>query len=100
MSRIWVSSLIAREAALWAALRPVDRGTLRDAGLRLHRRVDEELLLTVRTEAAHKALGEHGAHSCGYDKFSALHPNTRGWHQVEYAESIGMGSRDYELITV
>jgi len=45
-------------------------------------------------------LGEHGAHSCGYDKFSALHPNTRGWHQVEYAESIGMGSRDYELITV
>ena len=45
-------------------------------------------------------LGEHGAHSCGYDKFSALHPNTRGWHQVEYAESIGMGLRDYELITV
>ena len=53
-------------------------------------------------EEAHSLipLGEHGAHSCGYDKFSALHPNTRGWHQVEYAESIGMGSRDYELITV
>ena len=45
-------------------------------------------------------LGGHGAHSCGYDKFSALHPNTRGWHQIEYAESIGMGSRDYQLITV
>ena len=42
-------------------------------------------------------LGEHEPHSCGYDKFAALHPNTRGWHQVEYAESIGMGSRDYTL---
>lgn len=42
----------------------------------------------------------HAMHSCGYDKFAALRPHTRGWHQVEYAASIGMGSLDYELVTL
>ena len=47
-----------------------------------------------------RAIGEHECHSAGYDKFQAEHPNTRGYHQVEYAEAIGMGSRQYELVNV
>jgi len=45
-------------------------------------------------------LDGHDLHSCGYDKFAALRPNTRGSHQTEYAEAIGMGSREYELVKV
>lgn len=46
------------------------------------------------------AMGDHGVHSCGYDKFAALHPQTRGWRQVEYAASIGLGSIKYTLVSV
>lgn len=45
-------------------------------------------------------LEGHAAHSCGYDKFAALRPNTRGRHQIDYAEAIGLGSTKYELIKV
>lgn len=45
-------------------------------------------------------LEGHALHSCDYDKFKALHPNTEGWHQIAYAASIGMGSLDYEIVYV
>lgn len=54
----------------------------------------------VRDTPSLRAIGEHECHSTGYDKFQAEHPNTRGYHQVEYAESIGMGSRQYTLVNV
>ncbi len=47
-----------------------------------------------------RPIGDHECHSTGYDKFQAEHPNTRGYHQVEYAEAIGMGSRQYELVAI
>ena len=34
----------------------------------------------------------------GEDKFSGLRPNTDGPRQLRYAEELGMGTRDYELI--
>ena len=45
-------------------------------------------------------LDGHAAHSHGYDKFAALRPNTRGRHQIDYAEAIGLGTSGYELVTV
>jgi uncharacterized Fe-S center protein len=32
------------------------------------------------------------------DKFKAVHPKTRGDIQLEYGETIGLGTRDYELV--
>jgi len=36
----------------------------------------------------------------GDDKFAAMHPKTKGEIQLTYGEAIGLGSNDYELITV
>lgn len=36
----------------------------------------------------------------GEDKFSAIYPDTNWKAMLDYAESIGLGSQDYELITV
>jgi len=41
-----------------------------------------------------------GHHHPGEDKFTGVHANTDGFHQVRYAEEIGLGSSDYELITI
>ncbi|NQS71097.1 MAG: DUF362 domain-containing protein [Desulfobulbaceae bacterium] len=38
-----------------------------------------------------------GDHCAGVDKFAGLRPETRGFHQMEYAQSIGMGSMAYKL---
>lgn len=38
--------------------------------------------------------------SAGEDKFLALRPNVDGRHTLLYAEQIGMGSRQYELIKI
>lgn len=54
----------------------------------------------VRDTPSLRKIGDHECHTTGYDKFQAEHPQTRGYHQVVYAESIGMGSRKYELIPV
>jgi len=45
-------------------------------------------------------LDGHEGHSRGYDKFAALRPQTRGRHQIDYAEAIGLGTTTYELIKV
>lgn len=45
-------------------------------------------------------LGGNELHTHGYDKFEAHRPETRGRHQIDYAEAIGMGTTKYELIKV
>lgn len=40
----------------------------------------------------------HNEHD--HDRFHAAHPNTRWQDAVEHGEAIGLGSREYELITV
>jgi uncharacterized protein len=37
-------------------------------------------------------------HHPGEDKFSGMRPNTDGPRQLRYAEELGMGTRDYELV--
>jgi uncharacterized protein len=39
-------------------------------------------------------------HHAGGDKFKGVHTQTDGFRQVQYAEEIGMGSSEYELITI
>ena len=39
-------------------------------------------------------------HHHEHDHFSAMHPDTNWKQGLEYAESIGIGTREYELITV
>ena len=34
----------------------------------------------------------------GEDKFAGMRPNTDGPRQLRYAEELGMGTRDYELV--
>lgn len=41
-------------------------------------------------------LEGHG-NAVGVDKFAALRPETRGYHQLEYGQAIGLGSMDYRL---
>ena len=59
--------------------------------------IDQASFDLVKNAPSLMKLGEHASHSHGYDKFQALHPRTSGYHQIEYAESIGMGTREYEL---
>lgn len=42
----------------------------------------------------------HHEHHVGEDKFRLLHPNTNWQAGLRYAEEIGLGTREYELITV
>jgi hypothetical protein len=36
----------------------------------------------------------------GGDKFTGVHPRTDGERQLRYAEEIGMGTRDYNLVRI
>ena len=36
----------------------------------------------------------------GRDKFRALHPGTDGTHLLKYAETLGVGTREYRLVTI
>jgi uncharacterized Fe-S center protein len=44
------------------------------------------------------SCGHH--HHLGEDKFRLVHPDTNWEAGVEYGEEIGLGNREYELITV
>jgi uncharacterized Fe-S center protein len=37
--------------------------------------------------------------AAGEDKFLALHPDVDGSYALAYAEALGLGTRDYELVT-
>ena len=39
-------------------------------------------------------------HAKGGDKFRGVHPQTDGYRQVRYAEEIGMGTTDYDLVRI
>ena len=39
-------------------------------------------------------------HHPGDDKFTGMRPNTDGTRQLRYAEEIGLGTRDYELVRI
>jgi len=39
-------------------------------------------------------------HEPGDDKFAGMRPNTDGPRQLRYAEELGLGTRDYELIQI
>ena len=36
----------------------------------------------------------------GEDKFKGIYPNIEWEHQLEYAQSLGLGSREYQLLPV
>ena len=40
------------------------------------------------------------SHAPGEDKFKGVYPKIDWAHQLEYAETIGLGSRNYELVTI
>jgi len=42
----------------------------------------------------------HSNHEKGADKFRSVWPMVDGTHQLKYAEEIGLGSRDYELVEI
>ena len=39
-------------------------------------------------------------HAQGLDKFRGVHPQTDGYRQVRYAEEIGLGTTDYDLVRI
>ena len=41
-----------------------------------------------------------GHHAKGGDKFRGVHPHTDGERQLAYAEEIGLGTRQYELVNI
>lgn len=47
---------------------------------------------------AHSSL--HANHEKGADKFRGVWPKVDGAHLLKYAEKIGLGSRDYELVEI
>ncbi|MCF6096824.1 DUF362 domain-containing protein [Thermovorax subterraneus] len=56
-------------------------------------------LVTKQHGNANSVLGEKGMGlKPGEDKFRAAHPETDGLVQLEYAEELGMGTREYELV--
>ncbi len=62
--------------------------------------IDQAALDLVNSQAG-LAASELGRHvPAGEDKFLALRPQVDGRHALEYAEKIGMGSREYELVKI
>lgn len=50
---------------------------------------------------AERQAEKHGeGECCGHDHFTTIHPNTDWRDQIAHAEKIGLGSSEYELITV
>jgi len=58
-------------------------------------------LVTQAPALAGSAINPHGEHDLtGEDKFHHAHPNTNWMVGLEHAEKIGLGCKNYELITV
>jgi uncharacterized Fe-S center protein len=62
--------------------------------------IDRAAYDLVRAAPAAAGSALDGKAGAGDDKFALLHPETRGLVQLEYGERIGLGSWDYELVTV
>jgi len=58
-------------------------------------------LVTAAEVLPNSELGEQAGSTAGKNKFKLLHPESDGGiRQLEYAEEIGMGSREYELVRI
>jgi len=55
-------------------------------------------LVNQQTGFTNSLLTAH--HHKGKDKFKGVHAQTDGYHQLKYAEEIGMGSTEYDLIAI
>jgi uncharacterized Fe-S center protein len=55
-------------------------------------------LVNQQTGFTESLLTSH--HHKGGDKFKGVHPQTDGYHQIKYAEEIGLGNRSYNLIRI
>jgi len=53
-------------------------------------------LVNQQTGFSRSLLTAH--HESGGDKFTGVHASTDGYRQIRYAEELGMGTRNYELI--
>lgn len=63
--------------------------------------IDQASYDLVNQQFGHKgtALDDSGhGMNPGEDKFTAIHPETRGDIQLKYGEQLGMGTREYELV--
>lgn len=61
---------------------------------------DLGILASVDPVSIDKASFDLVNHSCGRDIFKELHPQRDGTKQLKYAQELGLGSMDYELIEV
>lgn len=62
--------------------------------------IDQASFDLVNREEGIKSSCLPASYKSGEDKFRALYPSVDGTIQLDYAEKIGMGSREYELIEV
>ncbi len=62
--------------------------------------IDTAAVDLVNAAPGNRDSGLEGAFEPGEDKFRALFPNIDWTHQLEYAESLGLGTRAYELVTI
>lgn len=62
--------------------------------------VDQASVDLVNQAPGSAASGLKQAHAPGSDKFRDLYPQVDWQYQLEFAEEIGLGEREYELITI
>ncbi len=62
--------------------------------------IDQASADLVNRESALPDAALKNNRAAGEDKFKGIYPYVDWPHQLAYAESLGLGSRDYELITV
>lgn len=83
----WSDASIVRDIGILASTDPValDKASLD--------------LVNKEKPSRHSILDKCDHISCE-DIFKAIHPNTRGDIQIDYADAIGLGSKEYELIEI
>lgn len=62
--------------------------------------IDQASFDLVKAAAVWPGSMLDGRAAAGDDKFTAMHPNTRGELQLEHGQRIGLGSRAYEFIRI
>ena len=59
---------------------------------------DVGILASVDPVSIDRASYDMVNRACGEDIFKEIHPKQDGMKQLEYAEKLGLGSLDYELV--
>ncbi|TVM16460.1 4Fe-4S ferredoxin [Oceanidesulfovibrio indonesiensis] len=62
--------------------------------------IDQASLDLVNQQAGLATSRLECAHGCGEDKFAGLRSHYQGEIQLEYGDKLGMGSRQYELVSI